>query len=79
MHHVRRHIRRAARAPRKTWRRVYRYQVDRLPMYPVKFITPISHDAPMEEEDVRFFEWVLFGLLVFVLGGLVAWAVSALA
>ena len=50
---------------------MYRYRVDRLPISNVKVYTPISHDAPLGEQDAHFWDWVASGLVI-VLIALVA-------
>lgn len=50
--------------PRSTWRRVYQYRVDRLPMRGMQVYTPMSRDAPMGEEDARFWDWIASALVV---------------
>jgi len=42
------------------------------------FHTPVSHDAPIEAVDARFWDWAVAGLLVVVLATLVVWLVTAL-
>src|SRR2546426_9284143 len=78
MHHVRRRAHRVARTPRRVWRRVYQYRDERLSsVYPVRVITPMSRDAPMEEEDARFWDWTFFVILAAAVVGLIIWGVSS--
>jgi len=78
MHHVRRQAHRVVKAPRSAWRRVYTYREERNIRGGVHYI-PMSYDAPYDDEDARFWDWVAATLIaVFVVGlvvfGIVAWA-----
>ena len=62
--------------PRNTWRRAYSYRVDRLPVYRVKIYTPISHDAPIGEEDAHFWDWVASAIAVVLIAAFVFLAIG---
>lgn len=55
-----RRLRRQAAQPERArpWRRGYFYKEERLPSG-ARVIVPISSDAPYEERDARFWNWVL--------------------
>ena len=62
MHHVRRRLR-GSDPGRSRWRRSYTYREDPLPWNPfVKIRTPMSHDAPIEPRDNRF--WLRLDVLL---------------
>ena len=64
---LRRQGRRLERA--RPWRRAYTYKEERIPSR-ARVIIPISSDAPYEERDARFWNWVL--LLLILVGVVVA-------
>jgi hypothetical protein len=78
MHRFRRHAHRAARLPRRTWRRVYTYRKDRIPGYGGVAYTPISHDAPYDDQDARLWEWILLVMLTAVVVALIVAGIQAL-
>jgi hypothetical protein len=79
MHHFRRQAHRAAKLPRRTWQRVYTYNVGEVPSRPgMKIYQPVSRDAPYSHEDALLFDWILaISMLVTVIGfaiwGITAW------
>jgi hypothetical protein len=70
---MRRHAHRIATAPRRAWRRSYTVKEERpgWPLTGLVFRTPISTDAPYSDEDARFWDWMLAGLIVAVILGVV--------
>ncbi len=77
--HLRRHAHRVAKAPRRAWRRAYRYREDRVPGVWVPLRTPLSEDAPYEDEDAHFWDWMLTGLVTAFAIGLIVWLVVSVA
>ncbi len=78
--HLRRHAHRLAKAPRSTWRRVYRYHLERPAGHALTGVyTPTSADAPLGEQDAKFWDWVLIGIITVVITALVVWGATAVA
>jgi hypothetical protein len=76
--HFRRHAHRVVSAPRRGWRRTFKYRRG-LPGWFLSdlVVSPISEDAPYGDQDAKFWDWVLFGLLGAVALGVVVAVVLA--
>jgi len=76
----RRHAHRVATTPRRGWRRTFRYKRG-LPGWFLSdlVVTPISEDAPYGDQDAKFWDWVLIGLLVAILIGVLVTVLIAVA
>lgn len=77
--HLRRHAHRVAKKPRSGWRRAYSYTIGHTAARPgMPLYIPMSEDAPFDEEDAQFWDWVATVLIGGVLVGLVLWGIISL-
>lgn len=75
MHQFRRRAHRAAKLPRSGWRRVFRYHEETF--YGGLIIrTVTSEDAPYEDQDAQFWDWMTAILVVTIIVGFAVWGIS---